>query len=101
MSRELRKTPAELYHVGESLVGPEELGKEVAIFCFNRAVWTFGSALQQALDEVEPRSKDPKAQKQELEAGRSRVLQRWLPTKVSNDEPPAKPAHMFADPAKR
>jgi len=100
MSRALKKTPAELYYVGESLYGAYNLGSEWAAFCFNRAVWIFGSALQQELDEVKSTSKDERQRLREEEAGRTRVLDRWLP-KVSDAEPKAKPKQQFADPANR
>jgi hypothetical protein len=100
MSQSLRKSPAEIYHVGQNLHGAYNLGSEIAEYTFNMAVWTFGSTLQHELDSVKSRAKNPKAAEQEEQAMRARVLDRWLP-KVSDAEPKAKPAHQFADPANR
>lgn len=100
MSRTLRKSPAELYHVGENLDGAYNLGSEVAEYSFNSAVWLFGAALEAELETIESNAKDPRMAAQEVKAGRSEVLRRWLP-KVSDAEPRAKPATAFADPAKR
>jgi hypothetical protein len=100
MSRALKKTPAELYYVGENLHGAYNLGSEIAAYCFNSAVWAFGSSLEFELDQVESNAKDPKRAEAEVKAGRERVLHKWLP-KVSIAEPKAKPAASFADPAKR
>jgi hypothetical protein len=102
MSRTLKKTPAEIYHVGKNLKGAFNLGSEIAEYTFNNAVVTFGSALEAALDEVEAPStlKDGKARQAYEKAMRLRVLKHWLP-KVSDAEPETKPAHQFADPANR
>lgn len=101
LSRELRKTPAEIFHVGENLHGAYNLGSEIAEYSFNSAVLLFGSALQQELDSVQSNAKNEKVKQSEEEAGRARVLERWLPSKATDAEPQAKPATKFADPATR
>jgi hypothetical protein len=102
MSRALKKTPAELYCVGESLVGAYNLGSEIAAYCFNRAVWLFGSALQAELDALPPsKSRNETTRKRDEEKGRARILQKWIPSKATDAEPEEKQAKRFADPAKR
>jgi hypothetical protein len=102
LSRDLRKTPAEVYAVGESLVGPYNLGADIAIYSFNRAVIMFGKALTNELESVESNAKDPKQQQREIESRRTAILHQWLSIdKAPDAEPPAKPARMFADPANR
>jgi hypothetical protein len=77
MSQSLNTTPA-------SLLG---IDNRIKFFCFNRAIWTFGSALDQQLEEVANKAKKPGSAK----AKQSLILSQWL------WEPGAK--GLFKDPA--
>lgn len=64
-----------------------EITEPLAAFNFDRAVWMFGSALEQELSEVDGRTKHAR------EAKTQSIIDSWLP-----DQPKVK---RFADPAAR
>lgn len=66
MSKQLRKTPSELYRID-----PED---EVTCWAFDRAVQTFGNALENRLHEVSAATKG----KQAAERKTQRELDKWL-----------------------
>jgi hypothetical protein len=101
MSQKLKVTPAELYHVGDDLVGPYLLGKDIARFCFNRSVWYFGASLEMELESVQSNAKDAKVRQMYEEQQRTRILDAWIPKASDAETPKAKPATKFRDPAKR
>lgn len=94
-SKDWRCRPSEIYGIEDAFTA----------YCFDNAVNTFGTALQQELESVESKQKDPKRAQKELEALRTGILKRWLfitdeEAKASDAAKPAKPATQFADPAK-
>jgi len=63
------------------------LQNKIHAYCFNRAIWLFGSTLERQLEEVANKAKKPGSAK----AKQSLILTQWL------WEPGAK--GMFKDPA--
>lgn len=65
---------------------------EWSAYCFDRAIFSFGTALQNELDSQKVEGKDKDGKK--LQAKRQRLLDKWIPDLNGN-----KPK--FRDPGKR
>lgn len=76
MSKAVHRSPSDLMDIEDD---------PLAAFCFDRAVWTFGSALQGELNSID------ETDKHKVERARDNIFRRWLP-----DSPDSK---KFADPA--
>lgn len=70
MSQKLRVTPSELLH----------LDNPVLAYCFDRAVWLFGSSVEAELNAVESSGKNPKS----VPGRKQMVLNKWIPAKNGN-----------------
>lgn len=70
----------------------------VAAYSLNNAVWSFGTALEEALSAAS----DGEKNENKAEAKRKQVMERYLPSvaKPGATDAPKKPAAAFADPAK-
>ncbi len=64
LSKSYRQTPSEIYGINE----------QPAAFYFNRAVATFGAALENAMAEAENRAKSDR----QKEMAKAMVMKRWL-----------------------
>lgn len=78
MSRQMSTRPS-------TLLGIE--GDPLAAFCFDRAVFNFGSSLKGELDGVSGKNH------KEIEGKQTKILRKWLPEAVGSTK--------FADPAAR
>lgn len=81
MSKELHKTPAELYFIQD----------EVTAWCFNRAVTTFGRELDADLANAESKAKNSR----QANRMRKMVMDKWMTLGI----PDAVSGRKFADPA--
>lgn len=79
MARSLRTRPSEVYKISD----------ELAAYCFDRAVQTFGDALAAELQSVEGKNK------REIERKRQRILSKWIP------ESKASGVSQFRDPMQK
>jgi hypothetical protein len=79
-------------------VGPHG-GKDVAAFAIDRAVWTFGQAIENDMDEAEQaiRKANKKATAQGIAATRQTVLDKYL--NIGQDAREEAPKGRFRDPA--
>jgi hypothetical protein len=79
MSKEWHKTPAELYFIHD----------EFKAWCFNRAVYTFGSAMQEDLETTGTKSKNEGTRRRQKQM----AFNKWMYAGLSEV-----PQRRFADP---
>lgn len=79
MSKQYKRSPAELYFIKD----------EVAAWCFNRAVMTFGITLDNELEAAGQKAKSERGAKQR----RTNILNKWMTM------PGEESKGRFADPA--
>lgn len=74
-------------------------GKDVAAFAIDRAVWTFGQAVENDMDEAEAnlRKANKKATSERIAATRQAVLDKYL--NIGQDAREEAPKGRFRDPA--
>ena len=98
MAKTFRCLPSELVGRGVSGAGPHGGGDLVA-FTINRAVWTFGQAVENDMDEAEAQytKANKKATAERRAATRQAVLDRYL--NLGKDAREETPKGRFRDPA--
>lgn len=73
LSKKYQVMPSELYCIRDELAG----------WCFNRAIYLFGSSLEAALVTAENRSRNPR----QAQFRRSEVLKKWLGVEMKFRDP--------------
>lgn len=85
MAEKLGQSPANLLRIREPITA----------YCFDRACWMFGTAVQSEMDQVEQRTKGKGASARSIEARKRMVLNKWIPPKAGSTK------GRFRDPAIR